>query len=85
MGRPFTHTTPMPAFYYYVFAKVEPLVTILGAIYALGWPETYSDASMSFVDVMLLGEKGGGPRGVLVTRALGSCTYRCRLSCALLT
>lgn len=70
--------SPRPAFYYYVFAKIEPALSLIGAAYALGWPTTYSDASFSFKDVILLGERGGGPRGVLITRGLGSCTFTSR-------
>ena len=59
--------------WYYLFAIVEPSLSLIGAIYALGFPKTYLDAALHYSDVHLIGDKGGGPRGVLVTRELGSC------------
>ncbi|KAL7417992.1 hypothetical protein BDY24DRAFT_7390 [Mrakia frigida] len=71
--RPFNRTTPLPALYFYFFSVVEPSFTLIGAIFAILFPVKYFDESMSFQDVVLLGERGGGARGLLVTRALGNC------------
>lgn len=62
--------------YFYFFSVVEPSFTLIGAIFAILFPVKYFDESMSFQDVVLLGERGGGARGLLVTRALGNCEFK---------
>lgn len=70
----FPTSSPLPPFYYHVFAHLEPFVTLIGAVYALCFPSAYYADVLSFKHVVLLGEEGGGARGRIIVSGLGSCS-----------
>jgi hypothetical protein len=68
----FTSTTPLPKFYYYALAIGEPLGMFAGALFAIGFPQSFYNAYLPSSYGSALGIDDGG-RGRLVASGMGSC------------